>query len=370
MAVLPTFQEVYDAGRVEFQRRRPSMTDFTEGSQNDAFVGSGATMADEVLALIVQAIREQFFATAEGDALDRLAIDRLNLPRLPDNASIGELQWTRDAAGAYTVPEGTVFGIESNGVALTFVSTTAVTFLASDTTLDIPVQCSTVGLDGNVPAGSSGWSLVSSFPSDPDATFANAQAMSGGRLAETDEEFRNRIKSYLPSIARGTVGALQFAALSVNGISIATVVEDFDNDIVYVYVGDPDATASDPLVDLVTVTLDEWRAAGIRVEVLAAAAETVTITIALVVPVGTDQATTTADVRAAIEAYAQALGAGETAYYSQIECEAHDAVEAVLSADVTLVNGAAPSGIGIAPTVAQNAIRIPAGNITVTYTEV
>lgn len=370
MAELPTFQEVYDAGRTELQRRRPTLTDFVEGSVNDAFVGSGATMADEVLAVIVEAVREQFFATAEGDALDRLAIDRLNLPRLQDNPAAGEVQWTRDAAGAYTVPEDFVFEIVVNGVTLTFSSTAAVSFLASDTTLDIPVVCSTVGPDGNVPAGSSGWTKVSAFASDPDATIAASAAMAGGRLRETDEQFRLRIKSYLPSIARGTVGALRFASLSVNGVTIATVVEDFDDDIVYVYIGDPDASASDPLIDLVTVALDEWRAAGVRVQVLAAAAETVTITLALVVPAGTDQATTTANVRAAVEAYAQALGAGQTAYCSQIECEAHDAVEAVLSAQVTLVDAVAPTGIGIAPSIPQNAIRIPAGNIAVAYTEV
>lgn len=369
MAELPTFQEVYDAARAEVQRRRPALTDFTEGSVNDALAGSGSVLVNEVAKVVIDSVNELFFATATDEALDRLAADRLNLERDDASAAIGEVQWTRDAAGAYTVPEGTVFSATENGVTTEYESTSAVSFLASDTTLDIPVQATATGTQGNVDAGAVN-TIVSSFASDPNATVTNALRMSGGSDVESNEAFRARIRNFFPSIARGTVGALEFAAVSINGVTIAVVVEDFDDDIVYVYIGDPDATANDALADLVRVELDNWRAAGVRVVVASAAAEELTITINLTVPTGSDQTTLTSEVRAAISDFASVLGAGEPLYISATECAALDANDLIESADITLINAAAPTGTSVSPTLNTNAIRIPEGNITVTYTEV
>lgn len=364
MAEVASFTEIYALGQAEVQARGPQWTDFNEGSFLDSTIGGGTTLADEVSRVLVQLFSELFFGTAIGPALDRLAQDRLNLSRKPAASAVATLTWTRVAAGSYTIPLGTTFSASVDGVVYEFVSTSAVLVQAATVTVNVPVRAVATGSDYNVPAGTI-TRVVSLVGADPTATVTNAQVAAGGAPVESDEVFRARIQQLFFSVRRATVGALRFASLSVPGVAFATVVEDFVTNIVYVYVGDPDAQGNDALVSLVAEELENWRAAGIRVIVLASAAENTALTLEIIIPTGADTTQITNDVRTAIEALGMTLSAGQRAYMTQIECTAFDSNNLVKSANVTT-----PTGDYIDPALPQNALRFPAGTITLNFIQV
>lgn len=362
MAEIPTWQEVYDAGKAETQARNPSLTDYTEGSFLDGVTGGGATLADEVINVLVELFAEQFLGTAEGEALDRLVYDRILQTRNGESSAIGEITWTRDAAGAYVIPAGTTVSGTRNGTVYEFTTDGAVTLPAADSTIDIPVTAVVAGRASNLDVGEVD-TVVDTVLADPNATVSNAEVMAGGGPAEDDDKFRARAALWYSSVRRGTVAALKTAAISIEGVTYATVVEDFANTTVYIYIGDPDAQGNQQLADLVAIELENWRAAGILVVVLASDAEDTTLTIDVKVESGTDTNALEADIKAAVEAFGQTLDVGERVYTSAIECAVHDTDDAILAADV--------SGYSLGyidPAAAQNALRFPTTGITLSFT--
>lgn len=364
MAEVSTFTELYNLGRAEIQNRGPQWTDFNEGSFLDSSNGGASTLADEISRLMVSLFAELFFGTAEGAALDRLAFDRLNLLRNGASNALATLTWTRSDPGTYTIPIGTTFSATIDNDVFEFVSTAAVVVQAADVTVNVPVTAAESGPDHNVPAAAID-TLVDTVTGETGATVTNALAAAGGAAQESDEEFRSRIQGFFFSVRRATVGALRFAALSVAGVNIATVVEDFAANIVYIYVGDPTATGNDALVSLVAEEIENWRAAGIQVQVLASVAENTALTFDIVVAAGSDLAQIASDIREAVEAFGITVGAGQRVYTTALECAAFDANQLVQSAQIT-----SPTGSFIDPSQSQNALRFPPGSVTLNFTEV
>jgi uncharacterized phage protein gp47/JayE len=264
--LIPTFNELQDAAKAEIQLRNPALTDFNEGSNLDAISGAAAVMADEVIRIALARFAEVFFDTATGAALDALAQDRFGgrIVRKPATASIGTVRWTRNAAGAYTILAGTRFRVSVGTQTVTVQTTSAVSMLAADTFVDLPVQATVTGRATNVAAGKT-WQILDTLLADPSATATNPEPLAGGSDAETDEAFRDRIRRVYDALVRGTVSALEVGAMNVPGVAIVTVDESEveSSGWVYVYIGDPDARSNSALAALVAVELINWRAAGI-----------------------------------------------------------------------------------------------------------
>lgn len=362
MASVSTFAEIYDAGRAEVQTRNPALTDWTAGSFLDAIIGGGAVLSEEVGRVQVQKFGALFFDTAFGDELDTLAWDRLRLQRLPATPSVGSVDWTRDAAGAYSVPSGTTVRATIDAVPFSFTTTTTVVMGAADTTISIPLSATVAGRSHNLESGTV-TEVVDVVGLDPSATITNPQVMAGGSEVETDSEFKARIRLVYDSFQRGTVGAIETGPISVPGVRFATVAEDFVLGNIFVYIGDPDAQGNDILVGLVSTKLELWRPAGNPVTVLASAREVIPVSIDLVVIAGSDQSTIRANAQLAIVAYGDTLGPGDLAYASQIECAALDSSDLVLAADLPAV------GVSISPAAVQNALRFEVVSIIVSITE-
>jgi len=367
VATLPTWQELYDAARTEVQARNAELTDWTEGSVLDALTGGGAVLADEVIRVLVALFAAQFVDTASGSDLDALAADRFGLSRNAASSAVGTITWTRDAAGAYAIPAGTRVRATVNGQSVTFTTDSDASLGASDSSVDIDVTCSTTGPTGNVAAGTL-TTVVDTVVADPSATITNAERATGGAVEETDAAFRDRIRRYFTSLRKGTVEALKAGALSVAGVSYATVNESYidpdDGGYVAVYVGDPDGRGNTALAALVETELEDWRAAGVYVQVLAAAREEVSLALTLRVTRGADTATLAASVRAAVLAYTDQLDPNETLYLSQVEHAALGVSEDVLDAEVT-----SPTS-NETPSSPQNALRVAAGDLSLTWVEV
>ena len=364
---VPTVKAMQDRAIAEVQSRDATLTDTTEGSFIDALTGAGAVLADETIRLALAGQARFYFDTATGDALDQLAADRGFPARNQAAAAVGNVTWTKDIPGAaYLIAAATrMSGTQADGTVVVVESTVAVNVLAGDVFVTVPAVAQIAGPGSNLVAGFID-TVIDTDPADPAATVTNAAIFAGGAAAETDEEYRARLKTFFSTVQRGTVAALIFAALLVPGVSIATVDESFlaADGIVRVYIGDPDAQSSPALVALVVTSVDLYRAAGVMVIVLGSTRQLETVDLTVTVPLGTDTATLSADIKANILGYTDALDPGEALRVSELCYRTHDASSLVIS-----VLGTVPTA-DVVPTNAQDAIRVLIGGITLTFVEI
>lgn len=365
--VLPTFDELRARIRSEIQLRQPKLTDFTEGSVLDAISGGAAVLGDESIRVNVDLFSEHFFDTAEGAALDALAADRGFPPRKLAVGAVGSVLWTKDDAGAaYTIPSGTLIEGTVEGVVIQVATTSTAVLSATDVSIAIPAQATITGRGTNFPANTLD-TVAAPLVADPGATVTNPVGFAGGADAETDDQYRDRLRRFFNTLRRGTVAALEFGSLLVPGVSFATVdestVPESEGGFVSVYVGDPDARSNDTLAALVVESLEDFRAAGVLVIVLGADREEVTLALTLTVLQGADTAQVGEDVRANILGYTDNLKPNETLRLSRIDQTAHEASELVRS--VAIVSPTAD----VAPTLPQNAIRVNETDISLVFVE-
>ena len=322
-------------------------------------------MADEAIRVAVELFATTFFDTADGTDLDALALDRFGSAgaRLAATAAVGEVQWTRVAAGTYTILAGTRFsGTLASGETVSVQTSSAVSVGALDTVVDLPVQALTTGRGGNAAAGTID-TVVDVQVADPTATVAQAEPLAGGTEAETDEAYRARLRQLWTTLRRGTAAALETGALQVAGVTVVTV-DEADGGVVNVIIGEPVGNGNSTLVDNVTAELEDWRAAGVQVVVLAAAREVVSIALTVYVERGADQATVGAACKAGIEAYGDSLAPGVAAQRSRVEQACHDASELVVGVDFDTL------ALELQPSAPENAIRFEAASIDITFVQV
>jgi uncharacterized phage protein gp47/JayE len=363
---LPTFDELYDVGKTEVMSRDPSLSDWREGSNLDAVTGGGAMLADEVIRVIIAAFGEQFVDVATGSALDALALDRFGLTRLPATAAVGVLRFTRGSGvGAIAIPAGTQVSGTVNGVTVTVETDADAVIDALDAYVDVQATCTETGTGGNVDEDVLD-TILDSIVDDPTATVTNPDRFAGGDVEENDTEFRDRIRRYFTTLRKGTVAALEAGARTVAGVQFATVDESFiapeDGGYVAIYIGDPDGTGNSTLADAVAVEIENWRAAGIEVQVLPAAREEIDLEIAVVHAADVDAEDLTNAIRAAVFAYTDALAPNETLRISAVIAAVH-----AVSTDVISVTVSEPTS-DMTPTAPQNAIRVIEAGLTVTLT--
>ena len=122
-----------------------------------------------------------------------------------------------------------------------FTTLTAVTLLDGDiVTSGVTVLSALTGAAMNV--GTSGLNSIASPPFQT-ATVTNDAPMQGGRDAETDDDYRQRLKQTIQALSNGTINDLLVAASQVELASgqrviFAGVVEEFSDPDVSVYIDD------------------------------------------------------------------------------------------------------------------------------------
>ncbi len=326
-------------------------------------VAAAGAMADEVMAQLVKLSASLFLDSAKGEALDRLVFDRYGLVRKAAAASFGTVRFTTTspAPTTFTIPLGTKLATPDG---LQFITTEAPAFVAGSIG---PVFCMVrsvlAGADQNVRAGqvTSILDQISSAPTDLAVT--NPLATTGADAAESDDSLRNRARQYFTTVRRGTLTALEEAALSVEGVRSARAFEALDAmgrpaRFVQLVVADAFAeqfatydtvppryeAQSQAIATAVFNSLADVRPAGVYVQVLVANVVLQPIQLSLTFNAGADVNQAALEARAAMVAYVNSLKPGESFIYD-------NALEAI-----RLVPGLARSG---------NAIVSPAGNVTV-----
>jgi uncharacterized phage protein gp47/JayE len=227
----------------------------------------------------------------------------------------------------FTIPSGTIL---STADGIQFITTADAIFVAGTSgPLTVAVRSVLAGANQNTIIGSitSIVSQISSAPSNLSVT--NTVATAGADDAESDDSLRNRARNFFTTARRGTIAAIEEAALGVPGVRTANAFEVVDSlgrpaRLVQLIVSDAFTTQfvnttvvppqyqqqSQLLAANVFNALSDVRPAGVFVQVIVGQVVLLSVQLALTFQAGADSNTVALEARAAIVNYVNALPPG------------------------------------------------------------
>jgi uncharacterized phage protein gp47/JayE len=292
----------------------PAAIDKT-GSTLNILAACSSAMAEECESRSQSRFAAQLVASARGEDLDRLILERSKgeLPRKGASAATIDLYLTRSSAALTgSVPAGTE--ILAGGQTWT-TDETVVFILGGNSQIPVSATCAALGdvgngVEPNIQA------FKGSPPSwDPGMVVESYQvASAGGADRETDEAYAARYALWDAGLDRN-LDFLAAGALSVPGVAAATAIEDLDTDgnpvgTATVYIGDAYGRATDGLLDRVRVASRGFRLLGQHVQIFRTLPTFVSFTLVFGVldTYSVDQVREEA--RAAVVAYVNSLAPG------------------------------------------------------------
>jgi uncharacterized phage protein gp47/JayE len=322
---LPSRLDFYALGRdyvvQKAKKIDPGQVD-TEGSDANLFVGIGAVLASAITRQLAYKASALLLDGADDEDLDRFAYDRYSLTRKGASPARGTIQVTRTAAtaGAGTVPIGTRV---VSGTGLEYVTTTTASFGTGDLASSCNVRASQAGKATQVGAGGLARFAQPQTLFDATLQVANKDTTAGGEDAEDDETFRSRVRDFWRTARRGILAAIEFGALTVEGVVSAQAVEALTPDgsaarIVNLYIADSTGVASDALAEEVRVALEDFRAGGIAVIISTSIPLVVDVELALTFRANVDTKTLTDEVVAAIVEFVNSIPVNGTLLRAQL----------------------------------------------------
>lgn len=266
-------------------RRISAAEVFTDGSDINLIGAAGSAMGEEIVRQLGRGLQALTLDGARGIELDRWCADRYSgeVVRKTAAPALVSLTLARPTAtaGAGVFPSGS--RVQTSG-GVQFITTADATFGASTLATTVEARAVNAGVGGNVLAGA-----INAFvtqPFDSTMTVTNPVFASGGDDTELDASLRARARLFFASARRGTLGAVEFGALTVSGVRQATAEEEIDGDgyltgRVFLYIADANGQANASLASAVTLAVREYRAAGLPVIVVGASPVFTPITLAL-----------------------------------------------------------------------------------------
>jgi hypothetical protein len=332
MPDFPSFQDLFRIARDEILSRNARLSKEAverEGMDTNILVAGGCAAADEVVGQLVTVAAGLYLSSAVGAALDRLVFDRFGLTRKPASASVGSVQFST------TVASGVTFPIPLNTVlqsadGIQFVTTEASIFpIGSVGPVTVAVRSLLSGASQIAKAGMI-TSIVSTIPSSPAGlVVTNTLATVGADDSELDADLRERARRFFPSARKGTLAALEAAALGVSGVRKATafeIVDAFGRPARVVQLVVTDAfteqfatlstvppryqTQSQALAPVVFGALADVRPAGTFVQVIIANVILQAVQLALAFTAGANVNSVALQARAAVVSYVNGLAPG------------------------------------------------------------
>jgi uncharacterized phage protein gp47/JayE len=240
-----------------FEQILQSMVNATVARSDLSYMGD-ASSVKHMLAAVAREIDETYYQlglipdrfsidTAVGADLDARAaeIQPALITRRPAAAATGTVVFSRPTTiGTVTIPIGTVVKTASG---IEFTTTAIGTILNGNTTSgNVPVVANEEGSAGNVALGT-----VTKFNAKPAGItgVTNTTDFSNGIDEELDDAFRARLKEFISTLPRSTLGALEFYATQIQlasgqRVAFARAVEDpLSRGEVVLYVDDGAGTA-------------------------------------------------------------------------------------------------------------------------------
>jgi len=335
----PTQTDLQNIARNEIAARNPQISVDAvqrEGSDANVLTASAAAVGDECIGQLVDVSASLFLDSASGTDLDRLVFDRYGITRKPAAAAIGSVQFTTTAANpaAFTINAGVQLATPTGQI---FVTIAPVTFpLGSTGPVTASVRSTLAGANQQAAANTI-TAITSQITGSPsDLAVNNPLATAGAADDETDSSLRTRARAFFINARRGTLAAIQAAALAVPGVVTAETFEILDANgfpgrEVLLVISDTFTAQlaqqnvnpptyqqqSQILAQTVFAQLDDVRPAGIFVDVQVAQVILQPITLALTFSAGADVDSVTQQAIAAIVNYVNGLSPGQTLQYGR-----------------------------------------------------
>lgn len=269
--------------RTEGRRLSPEEI-YTEGSDANILIAAMSAMADEVMRVSLGRFAELLISTASGEALDRIIADRFNgeVPRLEASPSVGDAILFRDLAlssGDLVIPTGTKIRSRTGIVVQTVFPVTFSAGAAGPITGR--VQAVETGPQGNMLPDE----LVAFVNPILGVSVTNNERLAGGDDSEPDDRYRRRASRFFVNVRRGTLSAIEFGALTVQGVRLATAFEDVDalgvpTGHISLFIADATGAGNAALAQKVREAITDWQAAGVPVIVFVSTPRFVPIVVA------------------------------------------------------------------------------------------
>jgi uncharacterized phage protein gp47/JayE len=290
---LKGFSQLIEDMGAALQSSASSLIDVSVGSVVRAIFEANASVILWLQWLIVQVLQSTRALTSNGPDLDSWMLD-FGLARLPAVPSTGVVTFSRFATNLPAViPVGTLVKTADGSTSFSVVDDQTISIWQSDLSAyilpvgvaaaDVPVICRNGGTVGNVLAGTI-IVVAASLPGIDQVN--NANPLSNGADAESDQAFRNRFQSYLASRSRATLMAVRNAIANVRQGLNATIEENTAADgtteigSFLVIVDDGTGYPSSDLLLNVATAVDSVRPIGTRFAVVPPQVLTVNVAMA------------------------------------------------------------------------------------------
>ncbi len=317
--------------------KSPQITDFNTGSIIRSFCEATALSLEELYVSVYLGYRRY---------LDEIQETVFGFERKAGVTSKGAVTFGRTGStGTVTIPLGTKV---KTSAGLTYATTLAGQITDGNTTSDpIAIEAEAVGATYNVPLGTI---IVIVDTIDGVETVTNPNATTGGVDQETDFQFKQRFQAYIEGLAGSNVAGLISGALTVDGITSASVQElspPIANVNVRLYVDDGSSSgvSAAKLTEVQTVINGDgtesnpgYRAAGVNVAVLAPGIVTQDVTMTVTVIAGVDLVQLETEINLALTTYVNNLGVGADIIYNELVA-AVMGVFGVSDVDITVPSG-------------------------------
>ena len=318
--------DLYAIGRAyvlaRAKRIDPQQVD-TLGSDVNLFVGSQSVVNYALVKQLGYRTASLLLDGAIGEDLDRYAYDRYQIARKGASAALGTERFFRATAalGAGSIPAGTV--LRTLG-AIAYITITTANFGLNQTdNVFADVRALQAGKATQV-----GANQVRAFQNaqtifDPTIQLTNDKPTAGGEEVESDDDFRNRIRSFWLTARRGVLSAIEFGALAVPGVTSAQAIEAINSfgqpaRVVSLYISDSSGVASAALAAQVVAALDDYRAGGIAVLVNTSIPELVAVTLSLTFQGNVDTVSLSQVIQAAVVSFVNSLPVNGPLYVGQL----------------------------------------------------
>jgi uncharacterized phage protein gp47/JayE len=322
------------------------------------FLGICAKREDELWQMAEDAYYAGYIDFATGSSLDFLAA-LIGYTRIAARKATGTVTFSMStpATEDITIPSGTRVATADESVV--FKTTEVAILQAGQTSVDVTIEAVEAGSAGNVAANTI-TKIVD--PVSGIESVTNANPTENGRDAETDEEFRYRIKATIQSLGKATLDAIVAKVRNVEGVKSAKIEENDTMDDytstgglppksfrVFVWGGDDSAIAQ-AIFDAKPAGIQPYGSVSATAYDIDGNPHTIhferptEVTIYVDVQVTTDgTAVTEQEIKDAIKAYFDTLELGDDVIYNKVVA-AVMGVQGVVDATVKIDTTTPPAG--------------------------
>ncbi len=347
------FSQLVQDQAAAIQAKTAQILDFTTGSIMRALVEANSAVGMWLQGLALKILTMTRLSTSQGVDVDSWVSD-WGVTRLAAAVANGSVTYSRfTPQSAATIPLGaqvqTTDGTQIFQVVLDPANALWVTALnayvlqigvASGT---VPVQSVNSSTAANVVANSVNVVITNIIGVD---TVTNALAFTGGANAESDAALRTRFVNYIGSLSKGTIAAIQYAVSSLQLGLNCTVLENVDPAgaavmaFITVTVDDGTGAPSNALLTTVGAAINNVRAGGIQMAVVAPTITTITVSTTLQTAAGYDRNTIIGIVNSALSTFLNNLIVGQGLSFYRLSQIIYDATPGITTISSLLLNGA------------------------------